>query len=154
MVVIPFPEVSARSPYGVQVVLLPTLAAICTRMVATAWKVSPAAKATPAAPTLIDTWFESTDEQLVTPGSLLTHPFPPTGTNTTVPGSSVAHVVLVQASVKVTLPVSIAATGVPGAGVVLLVLVMVMRMSFWSPTLSAVPQVVPFVGNSGTEALA
>ena len=155
LVVIPDAPVAAVSPYGVQVVLLPTLAAICTRIVATAWKVSPAAKDTPLAPTLIDTWFASTDVQLRTPGSLLTQPFAPKGTKTTVPGSGVVHVVSVQASVKVTLPVSIAITGVGGAGgVVLLLLVMVMRMSFVCPTCSPVAQVVPVLGKIGIEALA
>ena len=123
-------------------------------MVAIGKKLAPAAKATPVAVMLMATWFESIDVQLATPGSLLTQPFTPCGTNTSVPGSRLEQVVSVHARVNVMVPFNVAATGDGMPPTVLLVLVIVMAMFFSCPTAKPGGQLVPALGNIGIEPLA
>lgn len=91
---------------------------------------------------------------------MLTQPFGPTGTNISVPGSGVAQVVSIQARVNTIVPFSVAETGVPGIGTVLLVLVMVIAISFSCNKANepgfppGIPQTVPALGKIGIEPLA
>jgi hypothetical protein len=102
LVIMSFPLVSARSPKGAQDPAVsgnsPLVLAI-TRMTAMTWLGSPAPSATPPAVIVMFTLLVPLAVQLSTPGSLLTQPFAPTGTNTSIPGSCVAQVESVQAKV-------------------------------------------------------
>jgi hypothetical protein len=145
-----------------------------------AWFAS-AANGSPGESTKIKTWFafDASSAQPSTPVALATHPLAPTGTNSSTPGSSTAHVVVVQASVYVTagwhtppfghsestvhgaplfVPprqalTSFTVTFVPG-GFDDEEFVNVTSMSTVWSTASAVAHVVPVDGKSGSEPLA